>query len=50
MLCYCPVHDTLRMFAQDDDDDDANELLHMRKACMGTLNLFARCCLFSHAH
>ncbi len=31
------------MFAQDNDDDDVNELLHMRKACMGTLNLFARC-------
>ena len=31
------------MFVQDNDDDDVNELLHMRKACMGTLNLFARC-------
>jgi hypothetical protein len=29
------------MFAQDDSDEDTNELLHMRKACMGTLNLFA---------
>jgi exportin-2 (importin alpha re-exporter) len=29
------------MYAQDDDDEDVNELLHMRKACMGTLNLFA---------
>jgi exportin-2 (importin alpha re-exporter) len=29
------------MYAQADDDDDVNELLHMRKACMGALNLFA---------
>lgn len=29
------------MYAQDNDDEDLNELLHMRKACMGTLNLFA---------
>jgi exportin-2 (importin alpha re-exporter) len=29
------------MYAQDNDDDDVNELLHMRKACLGTLNLFA---------
>lgn len=29
------------MYVQADDDDDVNELLHMRKACMGTLNLFA---------